>query len=367
MRLVSIDNAKNGMVIARNIFTSDGNILLGKGKALTEDYIFRLEQWNINSLYIEDEIIGEIEIDELVNEQTKVETIRITKEAMNNIRNGKMMNSEKVRKAVNNIMEELIQNRKVIVNLVDIRAMNDFTFGHSVEVCILSLLTGIDLGYNFPKLKQLGYGALLHDVGKSTVSETLLYKKTELTPEERKEIEKHARLGYEILQKQEEISSVSAHVAWQHHERYDGSGYPRGIKGAEIQEFARVVALADAFDAMTTDRVYREKKVMPHEALEYLRDTGGTLFDPEIVKVFIQNIAPFPTGSIVSLNTGEKAVVTKVSKDFPSRPEIRIIQNSDGQRLTEPMEKDLRKELTVFIVGVLDEIEAGKLLSIEGN
>lgn len=318
-------------------------------------------------MYIEDEIAGEIEIDELVKEQTKVETIKTTKEAMNNIRNGKMINSEKVQKAVNNIMEELIQNRMVIVNLIDIRAMNDFTFGHSVEVCILSLLTGIDMGYNFPKLKQLGLGALLHDVGKSMISETLLNKKTVLIPEEKKEIEKHARFGYEILQKQEEFSSLSAHVAWQHHERYDGSGYPRGLKGDGIQEFARVVALADAFDAMTAKRVYREKKAMPHEALEYLRDTGGTMFDPEIAKVFIQNIAPFPTGSIVSLNTGEKAVVMKVLKNFPTRPVIRIIQNSDGQRLQEPLEKDLRKELTVFITGVLDELETENLLSIEAN
>lgn len=363
MRLLSIDNVKTGMTVARNIYSSDGNILLGKGKILTEDYLFHLRQWGINSLFIEDEVLGEIEIDELVKEQTKVETIRITKEAMNDIKRGKLMNSEKVRQAVNSIMEELVQNRNVIVNLVDIRALNDFTFGHSVEVCILSLLTGIDMGYNFPKLKQLGIGALLHDVGKSLIPEGLLYKSEPLTPPERKEIEKHARLGYDILQKYPDISSVSAHVAWEHHEKYDGSGYPRGIKGNEIHEFARIVALADVYDAVTTERVYR-KRNLPHEALEYIRDSSGrTSFDPEIAKVFLQNIAPFPVGSVVILNTGEKAVVVKVFKDFPARPVVKVIQSGDGLKLTQPLEKDLKKELTTFITGVLDEAEAGKILS----
>lgn len=365
MRLLSIDNAKSGMTVARNIYTSDGGILLGKGKILNEEYIIRLRQWGISSLYIEDDIIGEIEIDEIVKEQTKIETIKVTKDAMNDIRNGKMMNSDKVRQAVNNIMEELIQNRNVIVNLVDIRAMNDYTFGHSVEVCILALLTGIDMGFDFPKLKQLGQGALLHDVGKVLLPRDLLYKSEPLVPEEKKELEKHARLGYEILQKYNDISSVAAHVAWQHHERFDGSGYPRGIKGGAIHEFARIVALADVFDAMTTDRVYRRRKIMPHLVLEYLRDSSGTNFDPEIAKVFLQNVAPFPIGSVVSLSSGEKGAVIKVPKDFPSRPVIKVIQTGDGQRLKEPQEKDLKKELTVFITGVLEETEAGKILSNE--
>lgn len=363
MRLLSIDNAKTGMKVARNIYSSEGSILLSKGKKLTEDNIFRLERWGINSLYIEDEIIGDIEVDELVKEQTKVETIRITKEAINNIKSGKIMDSGKVRQSVNNIMEELVQNRNVIINLVDVRAMNDFTYGHSVQVCILSLLTGIDMGFNFPKLKQLGIGALLHDVGKTMIPDMLSNNSRQLTPEELKEIQKHTRFGYEILQKYDDISSVSAHVAWQHHEKFDGSGYPRGLKGQDINEFARIVAVADTYDAMTTDRPFRKRRSLPHEALEYIRDSSGTGFDPEITKVFLQNIAPFPIGSMVTLNTEEKAVVIKVSKAFPTRPVVKVLFNGDGSRLTEPLEKDLRVELTTYITGVLDEADAGAVLS----
>lgn len=147
---------------------------------------------------------------------------------------------------------------------------------------------------------------------------------------------------------------ASAYVAWQHHEKFDGTGYPCGLKGKEIHEYARITALADVYDALTTNRSYREQ-IMPHEAIEYLRDSEGTAFDPEIAEVFLDKIAPFPVGSIVLLNNGEKAVVIRINKEFPGRPVVASIYDGFGNRLLQPVERDLKKDLTLFITKVLED------------
>ncbi|HBF36734.1 MAG TPA: hypothetical protein DDW50_05380, partial [Firmicutes bacterium] len=157
------------------------------------------------------------------------------------------------------------------------------------------------------------------------------------------------QIGYEVLQNCVDIDDTAKFIPWQHHERFDGSGYPKGLRGYQIHEFARIAALADVYDAMSTDRIYR-KRFLPHEVIEYLRDKGKILFDPELTKAFLQNIAPFPIGSLVLLNSGEKAVVAKIPKDFPTRPEVEIIFGTDGALLEVPLKKDLKEDLTLFII-----------------
>lgn len=353
MRLIAIENAKTGMKIGKNIYAADGRVLLSTGVPLNDFYIRRLEELSISSLYIYDEKLGKVEVDELVYEHTKLDALKMTKEIMTKIQNDQVISTEKISQTVNNIIDELIRSRNVAHSLVDIRAMNDYTFGHCVLVAVLSVKSGIDLGYNYRNLKALGEGAILHDVGKAKVADEILNKSDQLTPGEYQKIQEHPYLGYEILKKYDGISALAAHIAWQHHEKYDGSGYPRGLKGTAIHEMARLVAIADIYDALTTDRIYR-KKTLPHEVIEFLRDNGGKLFDPEIVKIFIKNIAPFPIGSIVILNTGETAVVIKVSKDFLTRPVVKVIFDESGNTIVEPVEKDLRTELTTYIIGVTE-------------
>lgn len=358
MRLLSIDHVRPDMQLARNIYSADGKVLLASGISLTDSYIARLHQLGISSLYIKDSFDGpqEVTVDELVKIQTRIDASKLTRDLMNNIRDGKTWNGQQIRQTVNNLMEELIVNRAVLYNLIDIRAMNDYTFAHSLTVCILSLMTGIAAGYNYPRLKDLGTGAILHDIGKALVPETILNKAAKLTPEEFTVVQEHAQLGYNLLSKRDDISSVSAHVAWEHHEKFDGSGYPRGLKGTSIHEFARIVSVADVYDALSTDRVYR-KRLLPHEAIEYIRDTGRAAFDPEFGKIFLESIAPFPIGSMVQLNSGEIAVVQRVPKDFPARPLVKVITSPDGTLLDKPYDKDLQRELSAFIVKALKDEE----------
>ncbi|NLY74155.1 MAG: HD-GYP domain-containing protein [Firmicutes bacterium] len=354
IRLLSVDNLKDGMHLAKNVYRNDGNVLLAKGVCLHRGYIEKLKDFGIASVYIVDDSVGRVEIDELVTEQTRNEATRIVRETMQNIKNARTPEGEKVIRIVDSITEELIHNPNIIVNLVEIRAMNDYTFAHCLGVGILAMVTGIGLGYDYKRLKELGIGALLHDVGKALIPDEILYKPGQLSQAEYEAIKSHTKLGYEIIRDCKQFSMSSAYVAWQHHEKYDGGGYPCGLKGEAIHEYARITALADVYDALTTSRSYREQ-IMPHEAIEYLRDAEGIAFDPNIAEVFLEKIAPFPVGSLVLLNNGEKAVVVRINPEFPGRPVVAAVIDSSGSRLETPVERDLKKDLTLFITKVLDD------------
>ncbi len=353
IRLLAVDNLKSGMKIAKNVYWSDGNLLLAKGVCLHRGFIEKLKDFGISSVYIIDELVGKIEIDELVTEQTRSEATQIVKETMQNVKNAKTPEGEKVIKVVDSITDELIHNPNIMINLVEVRAMNDYTFAHCLGVGILSMVTGIGMGFNYKRLKELGIGSILHDIGKAFIPDELLYKPGPLSKEEYNSIKTHTKLGYDIIRDCNDFGMSSAHVAWQHHEKFDGTGYPRGLRGESIHLYARITAIADVYDALTTSRSYRAQ-IMPHEAIEYLRDAEGQAFDPEIAEVFLEKIAPFPVGSIVLLNNGEKAVVTKINKEFPGRPVVASIIDPAGSKIEQPLERDLKKDLTLFIMKVLD-------------
>jgi HD-GYP domain len=353
---MSIQNVKENMQVARNIYSADGQILLAEGVSLTANYINRLQELGIMSLYITDQLIGKVEVDDLVRIQTRIEAMKAVKEVMRNIRDGRSVSGEKVYRVISEVLDEILSNRSISFSLVDIRAMNDYLFGHCLTVCILSLMTGVAAGYNFSRLRDLAMGAILHDVGKVSIADNILNKAGALTTAELAEIQKHAQLGYDILKKCNDISSVSSHIAWQHHEKFNGTGYPRGLKGQEIHEFARIAAIADVYDALSTDRIYR-KRWLPHEVLEYIRDKDKTDFDPDFSKLFLDNIAPFPIGSMVLLSNGEKGVVIKVSKKFAARPLVRVLFDANGAALSQSRDKNLKEDLTLFIVKALEEDE----------
>ena len=358
MLILSINSVTNQMHLAKNIYSADGNTLLAAGTRLSDNFIEKLKQFGVSTVYISDKYIGKIEVDELVKTQTKNEATRITKEVMNNIRQDKTLDGEDIHQVIVRIIDELFENHDILYNLVEIRAMNDYHYAHNVAVCILSLMTGITLCYNYQQLKQLGTGALLHDVGKSKISLKILNKKGNLTQKEYEEIKKHPSLGYDILMQSKNINEEEAFIAWQHHELFDGSGYPLGLRGMEICEPARIVALADVYDAMSTDRIYR-KRYLPQEVVEYIRDQGPNQFDPKLSKVFLENIAPFPIGSMVLLNNGQKGIVIHVNREFPARPLIKMMWDQNGNLIKEPEEKDLKKDLTLFVVKTLKDDEMG--------
>lgn len=350
MRLVSINNIKPEDRLAKNIYDENGNVLLASGSQLRPEYISKLTRLGISAVYVEDDDTKAAQVDDIVTEGVRIQVKKITKEVLNKVKSGGDLELKKVQDVVNEVMDEVIRNRHMLVHLIDIRSKSDLTFSHSVNVCILSMLTGIVLGYNQLRLKELGLGALLHDVGKAFLEEKLV-KGEGLSQTEKVQFQKHTDLGFQTLRKGAQVSSVVAHVAWQHHEHYDGSGYPRGLKGQEIHEFGRIVAVADFYDNLITGTA-GSKRLLPHEAIEIIQSCQGKEFDPEIARLFIQNIAPYPIGSIVRLNTGSRGKVIEVKKEIPTRPKVKVLVNEKGEELLEPLIIDLVEELTVFIAEV---------------
>jgi HD-GYP domain-containing protein (c-di-GMP phosphodiesterase class II) len=353
MRKISIEDATPGMKLGRSIYTIDGFPLLSQGIELSQVFIDRLKFINIMDIYIDDEISKGIEVNDVISDSTRNQAKVVIREIMEHSKKKTKFNSAKAKIVVNYILDDLLSNRNIVVNLSDIKTKDNYTYEHSVNVCVLSLVTGIKLGLNQLKLRDLGIGALLHDIGKVEIPSEIILKPSNLTNEEYEIIKTHTIKGYELLKTDIHMRATSAYVALGHHERIDGNGYPLKRGKENIHDFARIVAVADVFDALTSDRVYR-KKLKTFEALEYITCMEDTQFDKEVVKCFLETIALYAAGTFVILDNGEKGIVTEVNKDYPNRPKIRITNKADGSSYGIYKEVDLSKTLNLVIVDACD-------------
>lgn len=253
------------------------------------------------------------------------------------------------RKVFGNIVQDLISNKDVLVNLSSMHIMDGYLFHHSVNVAVMAGILGISRNYNQSQLFDLGVGALLFDIGMTNVPKELWNRKGELTEEERKRVQYHTEDGFNMLRYQYDVSLLSAHCALQHHERYNGQGYPRGITHKDMHEYAQIVAIADVYDALTSSRMYR-KRYSAAEAIEFLFASGNHYFDLELVKQFCKHISIYPIASTVELNTGQIGVVSAVNPNFIQRPVVRIIREADGSEVKSPYEIDLNTQYQYMVV-----------------
>jgi len=375
MRRIPVTYAKPGMINARSIYNSEGKVILATGTAINEFYINLLIELGIRSLYIRDEITGDLFIPDIVSEKTRVDTIKVIRQTFAQLQSARRINFLPIKTAVEKILDEVLAHSNTLVHLVDIRTKEDYLFAHSVNVCILSLMTGISLAYNTLQLKELGIGALLHDIGNTRIPNELLLKQASLTKLEFNLIQKHTDQGLDILGQYPEISPLSAQIAFQHHERNDGTGYPNGLNGNDIHNYARIVAITDVYDALLADRFYRPP-FPPFDAMRKIIRGAYTLFDPRTVAAFIENIAMYPVGSVVKLNNGDVGIVVDVNKQSQHRPIIRILMNDQGEKISEDKELDLDKLSNLFIVegfneefsySILRDIKKGKPIKLKNN
>ncbi len=374
MRRVSVDSLLPGMRVGHNIYNSRGETLISHDVVLNKRYIDSLKRLGIPALYIIDESLPDFYIDDVITERSRVEAIKLVR----NILQGQQAAKSRLdnalingsRETISDIIEQLLDNPGLMVNMIDIRSIDDYLFGHSVNVCVLSLITGISLGYDRGSLMNLGLGSLMHDMGKTLIPGHILNKPGPLSDDEFNVIKKHSEYGYSILTNNDSyIKKLSALIALQHHERYNGEGYPKGLLGANIHEFSQIVGIADVFDAMTADRVYR-KAHPPYEAFEMLAGSGDFFFDYKLVLAFLSNIAAYPAGTIVWLSSKEIAIVVETPKGFPLYPRVKVIYDTAGNKIPEPVDIDLSTQNEITVIKVieyekLEEITAkqGKLIS----
>jgi len=252
---------------------------------------------------------------------------------------------------VNDILNKVMENETVMLQLTGIRDIDNYTFLHSVDVCIYSIIIGKKLGYGKEHLMTLGMGAILHDIGKCKVPIEILQKPDRLTDEEFLTMKMHTVYGYEIVKNSYQLSTKIANIAFQHHEKWNGSGYPMGISENEIDPLSRIVALADVYDALTSDRVYK-KRELPHVAAEYIKNNSGILFDPYIVDLFINSIAVYTEGTLVLLSTGEVGSVVSSGRIGGERQKVNVFSNKAGPPVLQPYIIDLNERTDVEIVEI---------------
>ena len=276
-----------------------------------------------------------------IAKRTYSQGVAVTKEVITGIRLGRATSVKRVKRAVQMIVDQVLNNETSLVGLTTIRDYDEYTFTHSVNVCIFAVALGKKLGFSKLQLYDLGMTALLHDVGKARVPIDILNKTTGLDDGEWKVMQGHPWQGALTLfglRGYDEIPYRSILVAYEHHMKQDLTGYPRNVRPRSIAIFSRIVAVADGFDAATTRRAYQTVPIEPDQVLREMWENPKRGYDPVLVKALINLIGIYPVGTCVILDTFEVGIVAAPNPDAAllNRPLVRLVIGADGSAIPPP-------------------------------
>ncbi len=352
MRLVATRRLADGAVLARDVTVGANRdrALLRAGVPITERFKEALLSAGLNAVYVQDAATDDIVVTAALSEATRAEASRGLALAFSSVPVALAARESFPQKAMEElervaliIAGEIAGSGQAVVALSDLAAADAYTLQHSVDVCALGLMIAKKLfdkegrvdfrgKRSFDKLEhwlaKLGVGLMLHDVGKLAVPTEVLNKPGKLTPDEWKIMREHPTIGLEMLSSNA-ISPLVKSVVRAHHERWDGTGYPLGTSGAKIPHFARIAAIADVFDAVTSERVYKGAAPQ-HIGHQIINAGSGTQFDPGIVAYFNKVVAPYPPGNEIDLSNGFSGVVVSCPSADLSRPLVRVTKDPTG-------------------------------------
>ena len=263
----------------------------------------------------------------------------IVHKILSDVRLGKQVEVEKIEPVVERITDSLFRNRDALISLSRIKNKDNYTFQQSVSVCVLLISFCQAMGFERSVMREVGIGGLLHDIGKMMVPDHILNKPVELTAPEFTLMQSHAALGREILKQTPGVPETAIIITAQHHERYDGTGYPERLKGAQISVFGQMASIVDVYDALSSNRVYH-RGMEPVAALKKLFEWSKTHFNEELVHHFIRTIGIFPVGSLVSLKSGRIGVVVDPDNTDLLHPTVRVIFDMNSGCALPPQDID---------------------------
>ena len=286
-----------------------------------------------------------------IAKKTYAQSVAVTKDLMTSVRLGRSPNIKKIKRIVQGIVDQILNEETSLIGLTTIRDYDEYTFTHSVNVCIFSVALGKRLGLGKIQLYDLGMAALFHDIGKSRVPSEILNKTGGLTDDEWRLIAAHPWLGALALfqlRGQQELPYRAMIVAHEHHMKIDLSGYPRPIRERSLSMFSKIVAVADGFDAATSRRSYQTTPLTPAQVMMEMRDNPRRGMDPVVVKAFINLTGIYPVGTLVILDTFELGIVHAANPvpEMLSRPIVRIISDEQGNLLHPGTLHDLAEQNT---------------------
>ncbi len=257
------------------------------------------------------------------------ESTRVTVDQLfDDVANGRMIDLVSIKRVMHDTVDGVLRNPDAHVCLTQLKQRDAYTAQHSINVCILALALARHVGLSRTDMETLGIAALLHDIGKIKTPLDVLNKPDKLTPEEFTIMQQHPLTGRQLLEHHYALPYQIADVAFSHHERISGKGYPRGLKSSEISLFSKMVAIVDVYDAISSDRCYHDG-ISPTEALTKMYSWRLTDFDGELLEQFIQCVGIYPVGTLVELTSGEVGIVISVNPDFRLKPKVNVVLDSN--------------------------------------
>ena len=374
-KIISIDisQLKPGMILGQDIRDNpNGIILLSAGSKITVKALLAIKKFNIQGkclVYTEECSIGSQEnhhqeiIKQKISRQVPIkinkrdlqarkiykDTFKTVKDFYNKSGINANVDLYDITKAAEGIAAEIINNHQVLIQIALLKAVDNYTFSHAVHVSIYVSALAKFLNFTTKQLQEISLAGLLHDIGKMDIPLDIVNKPGKLSDSEFSIMKEHVRYSFNRLCNFSELNDNVLSAILQHHERMDGSGYPQKLRGEQIHHWARLLAIADVYDAVTTDRVYRNA-LLPHEGAEILMGNSGKL-DMQYLNIFLRNMTFYPVGCKVVLSTGEIGTVVALHRDMPFRPVIRIT----GEDSKDIRTINLLNNLTTFITGIVKD------------
>lgn len=332
MIFIPIEFVKPGMVLAKDVIVSFNNVpLITKGQKLNYKVIDKIQKIHLSGVYIESNLCNDIEVKEFINPKLKNQTLSGIKKVYDEFTKECEINCSDVQHIsviARNLVTNILSKDEIVVNMIELKGYDDYTYHHSLCVALLSISIGVKLGFSSDMLVELATSALLHDIGKMNIPIEILNKPSKLTETEFAIIKEHPLSAFNELKRQKILSKRELEGIGSHHEKYNGTGYPYGLAKDNIPLYGRILAVADVYDAITSKRPYRVA-YFPNEAIEYLMCDAEVHFDHEVLLTFLKIVAAYPTGTIITLSNGQTAVVVKNHEENTLRPVVRVLNNDE--------------------------------------
>lgn len=333
MRLESINQLEEGQKLAMPIYANGRKVLVNTGLTLNNSIIERMKQFRVARVYVEDARFDDVEISDTLDMNACDFTLKTLNNAYLALHKKKKLDEYDLIKAATMIVDYVIENKSDGLSLVPLKEQEEHVLDHSLNVAIMSASIACNMSYNYKQLVDITVGGLIHDIGR---------------PNTREEPENHVQTGFDFFRSLGGISLLSAIVCLEHHENFDGTGYPRHQKSSSISEYTRVIRVADFYDHILHGLENDGLPIMPHQAYERVVSVSGLWLDPNVVKVFKDKLIFYPNGSTIMLSNNMKGVVLKQTANFPQRPVVRVFIE---QQLLGDV--DLSKVLTLFVSDIV--------------
>lgn len=321
MLRIKVSNLRPGARLGKDIYSYDSQLLLPQGTVITQEHLDRFAVRGIDEIFIMDSRPKPRSGKPFAD--VYVDSLQVVKSFMLEAKLGKPLDVEDIKRTTEMLFLQFFDENDLFRQMRLMKDKDDYLFTHSVNVALLCILIGRWMQCDENEIKELGTAGLLHDIGKIKIDGDILNKPDKLSDEEYEEVKKHTMLGYDLIVETGAFPNEVANAALMHHERADGSGYPMGIKGYNTPFYAAVTAVADVYDAITSDRVYSARS-SPYTAAEVLWQESFGRLDPRISKVFYDKITNFYVGNQVRLSNNEKGVVIFVDPSQPTRPIVMV-------------------------------------------